>query len=1327
MYEPFIFSFKINMICSFSNDTVDDLVSAVCKHVGHQRHDLKIIRGGKEIVTDPNRVSSAGVSGPKLSMRLAQLKIMNREAVQVILRPRTSSSPSSIGPSNHPAKVPRTKSPSPFESSVNEGDRMEDCADGGNSAEYEVPFNTFPAVVLATREDYFGTLFNILNNSTDEQVCDDVWHLISRLPSSPDILDRWHRDPNMGSQPSAKVTTSRFFELFSFADLDDSNRLCRTAQLLYNLQIIDTIIHPASIDEVDTREKERSVTGIGINNIPEYLDADRNAWVNSFLGSGGAKAVMFALQHCVKCLQIRMQTGSSCGTSAKLLMCATSLVLKMVRAVTLRTALILPPTASNDGVSPTIVKFLTVLQASKGLYSARCDDNPVATPLPHDEMDIPVDLQGGMEETKGEHLENSERMLNDSPCSLETPMSTPSQLGSESASRSNVTTGTSRPPFKRAKLRNNRPGHPECQYYFELLPTNEWGCSMDSFFSDLAAVGSSCSDEEKCGNGDDLSPFNTAIVDMGSFIASLSLPLLQKSLTKLLSVLRNFSLCHLFFFDHDESNSYGTNCGISSARATSSDRMSQVVENQVSLVETANNILLSLGAVLTISPDLSRGFFKTSSACDSEVDVELLLLELLTGPVASSVVLNVDVSFTSPATSSNLIKKVMVESPSFPGDTASTYGLSGNTSQSMKRGYLAAAVGQWGCEALRALLYLFQVLDQDEEMKGCGGARHFLEIRNSFMVLSLKVRSSICGERTVEQRPLSDHKVSIKPLISFCICILNSSVTDSIDYPQVFSVAELTVICEAIFRELVVISEKSGLSKRVTDVQGSNVRDMIPLVSGKRNLSDNASDMSPAYIGETLQLLAAFSNAVFCHKDQDLQRGDIKNFGLDGREICEFVLQVCLGLVPRSHITLLTLCQHDACTVSSSTNNLLVPEIQEAYNLLKCFGAGSEACPRHHIDWLLDTITRTNISVGSAVERLDWSFNPTRDVRSMYVGLKNLGATCYMNSFMQVLFMNPIVRRQVLACPSVSDNKGMEQSENLVYQLQEMFCALKHSTRRAHDSRGWAHAFKDSSGLAPVNVMVQQDAQEFLGTLFHRLEEQLFLTAPSQEEVKKIPLLQHCFGGTLCNQIVREAGGSPCGVTSADDIRENTEPFVCISLEVKGCSNLESSLSKFVSGESFPDYSWSPDEPRVTITKRQCLLNDQLPQSIIFHLKRFEFNLDTFLREKVNDEFSFPVDSPLDVYPYTKEGLMGENPHDDKKDACFYTLGAIVVHTGTKFRRIILILYLNTTTNHTRYCDLNLQELLTVGITSPTSRKATRTLYPDYLLTETLRAGSQHP
>ncbi|CAM9885973.1 unnamed protein product, partial [Ectocarpus sp. 8 AP-2014] len=47
-----------------------------------------------------------------------------------------------------------------------------------------------------------------------------------------------------------------------------------------------------------------------------------------------------------------------------------------------------------------------------------------------------------------------------------------------------------------------------------------------------------------------------------------------------------------------------------------------------------------------------------------------------------------------------------------------------------------------------------------------------------------------------------------------------------------------------------------------------------------------------------------------------------------------------------------------------------------------------------------------------------WAYAPrqTDKAECGYVGLQNLGATCYMNSLLQQLFMVPALRFGVLSC-----------------------------------------------------------------------------------------------------------------------------------------------------------------------------------------------------------------------------------------------------------------------------------------------------------------------
>lgn len=63
---------------------------------------------------------------------------------------------------------------------------------------------------------------------------------------------------------------------------------------------------------------------------------------------------------------------------------------------------------------------------------------------------------------------------------------------------------------------------------------------------------------------------------------------------------------------------------------------------------------------------------------------------------------------------------------------------------------------------------------------------------------------------------------------------------------------------------------------------------------------------------------------------------------------------------------------------------------------------------------------------------------------------------------------------------------------------------------------------------------------------------------------------------------------------------------------------------------------------------------------MIFHLKRFDFNLRTLQRSKINDYFSFPA--RVNLRPYTIEHLS--QPENDDKEDMFELVG-VLVHSGT--------------------------------------------------------------
>lgn len=69
---------------------------------------------------------------------------------------------------------------------------------------------------------------------------------------------------------------------------------------------------------------------------------------------------------------------------------------------------------------------------------------------------------------------------------------------------------------------------------------------------------------------------------------------------------------------------------------------------------------------------------------------------------------------------------------------------------------------------------------------------------------------------------------------------------------------------------------------------------------------------------------------------------------------------------------------------------------------------------------------------------------------------------------------------------------------------------------------------------------------------------------------------------------------------------------------------------------------------QVDAVKRACVKT--LPNTLVIHLKRFEFDFDTMMRWKIRDRFEFPTN--LDMYKYTVEGLAEEEGQEVCATGC---------------------------------------------------------------------------
>ncbi|XP_014552095.1 hypothetical protein COCVIDRAFT_30480 [Bipolaris victoriae FI3] len=270
------------------------------------------------------------------------------------------------------------------------------------------------------------------------------------------------------------------------------------------------------------------------------------------------------------------------------------------------------------------------------------------------------------------------------------------------------------------------------------------------------------------------------------------------------------------------------------------------------------------------------------------------------------------------------------------------------------------------------------------------------------------------------------------------------------------------------------------------------------------------------------------------------------------------------------------------------------------------------------------------------------SVDRSMEVRSStgYVGLYNPRAICYANSLLTQLFMNLNFRKFMLGL-ELQESNG---SQKLLLETQRLFTNMQHSFRRSADPRSFAACVKNSD-LMPIDISVQMDADEFYNSLFDQWERQLIKEENKQE-------FRSFYGGQTLNQIKSK---------ECEHVSERSEPFFAVQCDVVGKSTLQESLQAFVSGdvmEGDNKYKCESCDRYVDAVKRTCF--KQVPDNLIFHLKRFEFDLADFSRRKVHDHFEFPP--CIDINAYHVDSLS--DPTKAHEEDIFDLVG-VLVHTGT--------------------------------------------------------------
>ncbi|XP_028171395.1 ubiquitin carboxyl-terminal hydrolase puf [Ostrinia furnacalis] len=254
-----------------------------------------------------------------------------------------------------------------------------------------------------------------------------------------------------------------------------------------------------------------------------------------------------------------------------------------------------------------------------------------------------------------------------------------------------------------------------------------------------------------------------------------------------------------------------------------------------------------------------------------------------------------------------------------------------------------------------------------------------------------------------------------------------------------------------------------------------------------------------------------------------------------------------------------------------------------------------------------------------------WDYWPAEESRSEcgYVGLTNLGATCYMASCMQHLYMMPQARAAVLRA-----DPARSRHAPTLHEMQRMFAYLMESERKAYNPRSFCKVYQMDH--QPLNTGEQKDMAEFFIDLVSKLEEMT-------PELKK--LVKTLFCGVLSNNVVS---------LDCPHVSRTLEEFYTVRCQVADMRNLHQSLDEVTVKDTLEGdncYTCSQCAAKVRAEKRACF--KKLPRILCFNTMRYTFNMLTMLKEKVNTHFSFPM--RLDMSGYVEKHLMPAQYQEEKK------------------------------------------------------------------------------
>lgn len=247
------------------------------------------------------------------------------------------------------------------------------------------------------------------------------------------------------------------------------------------------------------------------------------------------------------------------------------------------------------------------------------------------------------------------------------------------------------------------------------------------------------------------------------------------------------------------------------------------------------------------------------------------------------------------------------------------------------------------------------------------------------------------------------------------------------------------------------------------------------------------------------------------------------------------------------------------------------------------------------------------------------------------VGLKNQGATCYMNSLLQALFHISAFRRAVYSMPTDADDQN--KTSSIALALQRIFYRLQVGNKSV-GTKELTKAF----GWDARDAFTQHDVQELNRVLCDTLERKMKGT-PAEGIIEKL------FRGKTTSYI-------QC--INIDYTSSRVEEYYDLSLIVKGCKDVYASFEQYVEVEVLEGANqYHAEGHGLQDAKKGCRF-ESFPPVLQLQFKRFEYDPYRDANVKLNDRYEFPAE--LNLSKYLSDPEAAEN--------AVYDLYGVLVHSG---------------------------------------------------------------